>query len=69
MRPAGRKLCSKPVGDEANFAYLLFTSGTTGTPKGVPVTHDNASACLEAVGEHFVFHNTDRFTQFSELSF
>jgi D-alanine--poly(phosphoribitol) ligase subunit 1 len=54
---------------DANYAYLLFTSGTTGNPKGVPVTHANASACIEAVWERFKFNGEDRFTQFSELSF
>jgi D-alanine--poly(phosphoribitol) ligase subunit 1 len=54
---------------EPHYAYLLYTSGTTGMPKGVPVTHENASACIEAVCERFDFHSSDRFTQFSELSF
>jgi hypothetical protein len=29
------------------YAYLLFTSGTTGKPKGVPVSHGNLSAYLD----------------------
>src|SRR5580692_7842346 len=59
----------EPVDASPNYAYLLFTSGTTGSPKGVPVTHENPAACIEAVCEHFDFHSSDRFTQFSELSF
>jgi D-alanine--poly(phosphoribitol) ligase subunit 1 len=66
---AGSGVGDEPSQNGAEYAYLLFTSGTTGTPKGVPVTHQNASSCIEAVCERFEFHNTDRFTQFSELSF
>ena len=28
-------------------AYLLFTSGTTGIPKGVPILHSNVRAFID----------------------
>ena len=30
------------------LAYMLFTSGTTGTPKGVPITRDNLTGFITA---------------------
>ena len=35
--------------DEHELALLLFTSGTTGTPKGVGLTHRNLQANLQAL--------------------
>ncbi len=35
--------------DEHELALLLFTSGTTGTPKGVGLTHHNLQANLQAL--------------------
>jgi len=54
-----------------NKAYLLFTSGTTGVPKGVPITQAN----LKAFTEHYLNHKdikftpSDKFLQSYELTF
>lgn len=50
-RPAG-KAARRPVpGDDA---WIIFTSGTTGTPKGVAVTHRNAAAFVDAEARLFL---------------
>jgi non-ribosomal peptide synthetase component F len=36
-----------------NLAYLIYTSGTLGRPKGVAITHGNAAALLSWAGEVF----------------
>ncbi|MEO7539627.1 MAG: AMP-binding protein, partial [Pyrinomonadaceae bacterium] len=38
-----------PPAKDDDMAVLMYTSGTTGTPKGVPLTHSNIVAELEGV--------------------
>ena len=62
----------EPVDQVAgDLCYLLFTSGTTGKPKGVPIYHHNLSAFLDMMLEsgRYDFNRNDRFIQMFELTF
>lgn len=49
----------KPKTDDP--AVLFYTSGTTGAPKGVPLTHHNITANLEALLQLGLIHREERF--------
>jgi mycobactin phenyloxazoline synthetase len=53
--------------DPAELAYVLFTSGSTGEPKGVEVTHDAAMNTVEFIGRHFEIGAGDRCLALSTL--
>jgi len=52
-----------------NVAYLMYTSGSTGVPKGLGITHRGACAYVERILERYDFSAEDRFSQFYDLSF
>ena len=54
-----------------DICYCLYTSGTTGTPKGCEITHENAVQCMLAFQHIFKGHWQDdsRWLQFASLHF
>ncbi|KAF4337915.1 hypothetical protein FBEOM_8198 [Fusarium beomiforme] len=64
-------LIFKPEISPSDTCYCLYTSGTTGTPKGCEITHDNAVQAMMAFQELFKGHWDDdsRWLQFAALHF
>ena len=55
--------------DEGDTAYLLYTSGTTGKPKGAMPSHGNLIAQMEGLRKEFQFDEKDVWSQFHTICF
>jgi len=65
-------LSAEPLGvrdGASEIAHLLFTSGSTGVPKGVMITHGNVAAFIDWAVEYFGFRPTDRISGHPPLHF
>ncbi|KAL6849878.1 NRPS [Amphichorda felina] len=58
-----------PRSSPSNAAYVVFTSGTTGTPKGAVITHANISTFVTKGREGQLFTEDDRVVDFASYAF
>ncbi|OIW25405.1 non-ribosomal peptide synthetase [Coniochaeta ligniaria NRRL 30616] len=71
LKQDGNPVILEPKITPQHTCYCLYTSGTTGTPKGCEITHENAVQAMLAFQRLFVGHwdETSKWLQFASFHF
>jgi amino acid adenylation domain-containing protein len=65
----GSEMCHEILDTPQAKAYLLFTSGSTGEPKGIEIAHQNVLDYLDHTQERLQLNCNDKCSQIFDLSF
>ncbi|MDB4542977.1 AMP-binding protein, partial [bacterium] len=68
IEPSSQPFYSKKI-SEAQIAYIMFSSGTTGRPKAIPVTRKNLEAYIDSIESQYDIDYGSGFSQIAELTF
>ncbi len=60
--------CELPRPDPDAVRMIMYTSGTTGSPKGVMHSHNSIHALIRQLGEHWLIEPGDKFLVASPIS-
>ena len=63
------QIAVKKKKNESKIAYVLSTSGSTGEPKLVPISHINLQSFFSFYLKEYIFKKGDRFLQVYDLNF
>jgi acyl-CoA synthetase (AMP-forming)/AMP-acid ligase II len=66
LAEGGEAVLPKPDADEVRM--IMYTSGTTGRPKGVMHSHNSLNALIRQIGRHWLVEPGDRFLVPSPIS-
>lgn len=58
-----------PIIKPSDLLYVVFTSGTTGNPKGAAITHSNFTSAIKHQNEYLNFKSTARVAGFCSYAF
>jgi amino acid adenylation domain-containing protein len=67
--PAGPSWAPRPGAGPDDLAYVLYTSGTTGDPKGVMISHRSVANVVDDCNRRFAVSPADRFMAISAFNF
>ncbi len=59
----------EPITTSNHLAYVMYTSGSTGQPKGVMVEHKQVNNCIDWMQEEFQLSKDDTVVQRTNLTF